>query len=161
MNLILGIILLGCSAFIGFNIGNSYKRSLHFLQDFLNFINFTKNNIKFLQSSTKELIECKKNTYHQDFNNFLINLQPNFEEVRVYIENFDKKLINDEIKVFFIKYFEELGRLDVQAQIKSIEQIELGLESYLMDAKEKNKKFGATYKKLGLMCGVALCIIVL
>ena len=162
MNWLLGLCLLGVGIFAGSKFSYKYKKHLYFLQDFYNFLDYTQNNVNFLQDNIKCIISSKQDMYHSEFNDFLDKLQKDLSKSNIYIDDLiNNGAIKNDEKQYLIKFFNEFGRLDVETQIASISQIKLGLDIYLKEAQEKDRKFGVLYKKLGIMCGLAMLVIVI
>ena len=161
--MVLGLILCGLCVLVGIGIANSYKRKFTFINDFYAFLNYVELNLNFLQDNFYELLENKKTSFNTEFNGFLQDFPESFDKRKEYILNFnnDKKLLKQEELDCFLNFFMQFGRLDCYSQLENIKQSKQLVEEIVKRTKEESAKKGDLSKKLGLMCGLAVFIIVI
>ena len=152
--IICAIIIL-CSTYLGWGIGNYYKKRIILFQNFDDFINYACSNINFFKDSvdkiisqfvnshslSKEFKEClDKNKFKNDFSILLFKKNENI-------------LLND--------VFRYLGKNDSENQIVGLKNYSNQVNLYLKQAKDDYKKIGSISAKLGFLLGllIAICLI--
>lgn len=163
MNILLGAILLVAGILVGMGFSRGYKRKYLFLADFHMFLEYLETNFNFVQDSLKQVLLNRQTVYNKDFNQFLASLSENIENIQPFLQKWSKeqKILNDEEAVIFVKFFEQLGRLDCETQMESIRQTKASLINFVNKANETHTKKGKLSTQLGLMAGLALFIIVI
>ena len=153
--LILGLIF-GSISFLGFKIGNVFKEKEVFYYDFKNFLIYLKSEIGFFRRDIVEIIEA-----YQTKNKNITMLLGNFKQ-SLNGENFQKiNILSDSENAKIEEFFKGVGVSDCDSQKEYIEKnIEIFSKSY-EDAKQQNLKQGIMYKKLSILVGILVCIILI
>ena len=153
MKLILGVLLLIISTFIGYIFSEKYKKRKNYYQNFRLFNSRLKNELIFTKKSILELIDLK------EFDDFIINLNNYFNNVN--IEELSLPYLNNEEINFFYDYAKRIGSGDKDSQLQYVNEIDVEISKRFIDAEEKEKKYKALYVKIGFLIGLILLIIVL
>lgn len=152
---ILGLIF-ACISCLGYKLGDKYKQKEKFYYEFKNFLIYLKSEIGFFKKDIVQIVENyqTKNRHFKAFlNNFVGTLNgANAENLGI--------LSTDE-NLNLQKFFEGLGKSDCESQKEYIEKnIEI-FDIVLSDAKQKNLKQGNMLKKLSILVGILVCIILI
>lgn len=163
MNWLIGAMLMILSTLVGYATAHAYKKSYTFINDFCSFLQFLESNCAFLQDSLKNILENCKAMYNTDFNAFLTGLYQNLDSKEEYLNNWknSQKIISKDEATKICDFFSQFGRLDCDTQISAIKSSAENFAKVKQVWGEKVNKKGSLTTKLGLVCGVALFIIVL
>lgn len=153
--LILGSIF-SLVTYIGFKFGNRYKEKVDFYNDFSIFLLYLKSQISFLKVDLITIFnqyECKNN----HFKNLICNLSDDFNSYR----NINVEILKEDENLQIRRFFEGLGKNDCLTEEDYIKrQIEI-FNKKLNDAKDLNLKYGNMYKKLSILLGIFVCIVLI
>jgi len=153
--LILGLIFASISL-LGFRVGNKYSEKEKFYNEFYNFLMYIKNQIGFFKTNILEILkeyETKNKNLKKLIENYITFLNTeNYEELNILTKN-----ENEEI----IKFLKGLGLNDCFTQNEFLENYQSFFEKKLNDCKALNLKYGAMYKKLGVLIAIFVCILII
>lgn len=163
MNFLLGVAVLVGSVVLGFAISCGYKKSHSLLDDFYKFLEYLEGNCAFLQDSVKKILSTKRGAYGSDFNELLQGLATNLDDKERFLGEWQakQKLVTSEQAQFIVEFFMQLGRLDCDSQITAIKNAKSNFLVHLQKSMQKTTEKSLLSTKLGVICGIALFIIVL
>ncbi|MGN1208253.1 MAG: stage III sporulation protein AB [Christensenellales bacterium] len=150
---ILGLIFASVS-FLGFRIGGKFKEKEKFYYDFKNFLIYLKSEIGFFK---KDIVEIVDNFSTKNFH--LNELLQNYKQSLID-KKFNKiNILNDEENDKLKKFFDGIGVSDCDSQTEYVEKnLEIFGKKY-EEAKIENLKKGNMYKKLSILIGILICVV--
>ncbi|MEG1395240.1 MAG: hypothetical protein RR993_01770 [Clostridia bacterium] len=184
IGLIVGGIICLCSTFCGICIEGYYKKRNAYMQDFLNFVEFALQNIKFAKDNTDKIFDdflqqyygldtrkiltenCVKNKKIKPFAQTLIELKSEFGKSKTIgkqnlYDICQNKILNKKQIFVSIEIFGKFGVLDYANQLNHLEKS----RSLLTKEVEMSNKFvnvnGKLAYKLGFLLGLALMILMI
>ena len=157
------ISLFAMCSYLGFSVGNTYLEKQRFYEDLLNFCQLLKNEISFLKTDIISIIS--KTTYTSKLNNILFDVS----NVLISTENFSSTDLNDDFdkysflseqdKKMLCDIFSNLGKLSYEEQIGRIEYNIESIDQCLKQIDQKNSKIVPMCKKMGIIVGLLVCIV--
>ncbi|MBQ8761979.1 MAG: stage III sporulation protein AB [Clostridia bacterium] len=160
MTFILGLILFGCSMFIGFKIYTNIKKREKFFDDFNSFCTILQAEIGFFKNKLEQIYS--KNDYGNEFNSLLECAKENLNNEKAINEWCDnQKYLNEEDKTQIITFFKRLGKVDAISQKGEIIEYSNLLKNKINIIKTENTKKAKSVLSLSVMLGLALFIIVI
>ncbi len=143
------IVLLG---YLGYGVERFYKKRIRIVDDYKNFICFVKRETEFLKSDLVELV--KKYEYRtNEFKEILHCLLKN--------EQFNQMSIGKEILKEISSFLEELSKADYYFKNVVIKNAESIAENLLKRAEQDKIQKGELGRKLLILLGIGLIIIIL
>lgn len=92
-------------------------------------------------------------------------LQTNLSEYKTFLQggqlNLSKGVLTKRELVLVREFFLRLGSLDLETQIKELENRKEVFNSFLLDTRARNKSFGKAFVKLGFLGGLLVGILLL
>lgn len=168
IKLILVIIILVASAHLGYIKSLLYIKREKALRDFSIFFNRIKAEILYTQNTVPNLIEnnrqdliCEvKNSLGAISTDILIN-NNKFDIEKSIEKNIDEiKCLEETDKNYIIKGLNILGKTDIEGQQNLIENTISLLDIQIKNAMDMENKNSKLYKKLGVLLGLFLVVIV-
>jgi len=159
VSMIAGSCLMIASSYIGIGIFNYYKTRTKLFSEYLIFIEFISNEIKYIKSNIFELSETYITRYDTMFSKVLIGIKENLEnneEINIksnYLTANEKKEISN-----FFKMISKQDRTGLENYFK---REELTVKEKIETAKEDECKNGLLAKNLGILIGIGLLIVVI
>jgi stage III sporulation protein AB len=162
---VLFFIILIISINIGQAIGAKYSNRLNYLQDFKSFINLFKIKIRYSENILENIfLDISKNSSDviKSILNDTVNNMQNFSASSAW-----EKSINDclfiikEDKELFLSFGKELGSTDVIGQIDKISVTQNMLDVKINEAEIEKQKSLKLFKTLGVVCGLAIIIVLI
>lgn len=160
------ILIISICSYIGFYKSKRFGKRVKNLKDFKNALNIFKSKIEFTYEPICEVFEEISKTVYQNNNNifkdFCVNIlkegvQDSWSdavfESKLEFKNDDKEILNMLGKM--------LGKTDKDGQISEIELVSKFLDKQILEAEEQKSKNEKMYKSLGVICGLALAIILI
>ncbi len=155
---ILAAVIVSVFSYVGFQIGDGYRRKYNYINELSLFNNYLKLNVL----TTKDRIECVVNNYIERCKNkqFVGDLKEYLKHVKnnekaaisnADFENIDVNLINN--------YFNSLGKSDSKAELKNLEEYSHYIDNIKEEQRENKKKYSAMFLKLGFLFGCLIVII--
>ena len=154
MNIVLGIICLVVSTYIGYYFSKKYIEKKKFYNDFYFFNKSLYNQISFSQKSLYNVINDKNNDSY-----FINSLRRKIID-KDYNYNLSSSFTKDD-KDLFIEYSSNLGSSDYSTQKKFLTDIEAIILNKKNESEINEKKYKNTYVKLGFTIGLIILIILL
>lgn len=156
MKLTLLLILFSSVSLLGFQISKIYSNKENFYLELNNFVTFLIGEISFLKTDLIKISENYKcnNAIFQDF---LANLKAKllFETEFKNIE-----ILNENENIVIKNFVDNLGKNDSTTECDKLKSVLENFKNKLDETREQNKKYGSMIKKLGVLGGFLLCIIV-
>lgn len=154
MNIILGILGLIVSTYIGYIYSKKYTDRKKFYKDFFYFNKNFYNQVSFSQNSLIKVIREKDDNSY--FNTLLKEIIINNNE---NIKLSDNLLKEDED--FFKEYVYNIGKSDYDTQKKYLSEMDSIILKKMTEAEENEKKYKKVYLKLGITIGLIILIILI
>jgi stage III sporulation protein AB len=164
-------LILGASGFLGYVLSQDFIKRPQELRTLQGLLQMLENEIKYManvlsdafekvsRSSSSAISVFFKDTIEQlEKNNSLNSAQAWEMAIRNNIKN---TALNKEDEEILISFGKLLGNTDVDGQIKNIKLTLTQLKLQEQKAEEARLKYGSMYRKLGILGGVALVIILL
>lgn len=167
--IICALVIILASSYLGYNKASLYSKREKVIRDFSIFFNRIKAEILYTQNTVPNLIENNRQDLYIDVKNSLgaISTDMLINESKFSIEKSIEKNIN-EIKCleetdknYIIKGLNFLGKTDIEGQQSIIENTISLLDIQIKDAKDMENKNSKLYKKLGILLGIFLVVIVI
>lgn len=128
-----------------------------FFDELVRVIDRLISDIKFSQAKIEVIIGEYVSSSH--------NLSKNLAEYKQFLDGGELKLSRGVLTKreyrLVNEFFERLGALDLDTQIKELENRKAGFSEILEGAKTKNKKYGKALVKLGFLSGLLIGILLL
>lgn len=157
---------LGLICFICFYIGNlkakSYENRVIDLTKFQNSLVMFKSKIEFTYEPINNIFsDISKVIYENDNNIFIETLKRDKEIYLAWNESIDnqKNNFNNEDKEIIKMFGKLLGKTDLKGQVSQIELTQKLIEKQIEKAENDKIKNSKLYKTMGIICGMAICII--
>ena len=154
MNLILGILGLIVSTYLGYMYSKKYIDRKKFYEDFFYFNKNFYNQVSYSQNSLIKVVKDKDDNSY--FNTLLKEIIINNNEDIKLSDNFLK-----EDEEFFKEYVANIGKSDYDTQKKYLSEMDSMIIKKMADAEENEKKYKKTYLKLGFTVGLIILIILI
>lgn len=157
---------LGLICFICFYIGNlkakSYENRVIDLTKFQNSLVMFKSKIEFTYEPINNIFsDISKVIYENNNNIFIETLKKDTEIYLAWNESIDnqKNNFNNEDKEIIKMFGKLLGKTDLKGQVSQIELTQKLIEKQIEKAENDKIKNSKLYKTMGIICGMAICII--
>ena len=153
LNIVISILIVLCTTYIGWGISNYYKQRIKFYKELNDLINYLINNINFYKDSinlilNKFIIEHKPNLTLTKIINSYMNNSTNFNDI--IIKNDEVSMINN--------IFLHLGKSDSENQIIELKNYSLQVCDVIKNCENDFNKIGRISLKLGILFGLALAV---
>ena len=162
MKIVLLILFIVCSTYIGYCFSRKYKQRADFFQAIIMLcqkfeleINYSRDRVKNILLNLDE--KHKKKLFGVD-KNYILYLEQKEDLTKNLLFKEFKHLKEDE-KDLLIMFFKSLGRSDVDSQSREINNFQDRFESISKSAIADNKKYGALSIKLGFIAGLFLVVL--
>lgn len=156
MKLALLLILFSSVSLLGFQISKVYSNKENFYLELNNFVTYLIGEISFLKTDLVKISENYKSN-NSIFKNFLGNLKNKllFESEYINIE-----ILNETENIMIKNFVDNLGKNDSATECDKLKNVLENFKIKLDETREQNKKYGSMIKKLGVLSGFLLCIVV-
>lgn len=154
MKIVLGIIGLIVSTYIGYYFSKKYIERKKFYKDFFYFNKNLYNQVSYSQNSlvkiTREIKE--ESNFYTMLKEIIVDKKENV--------NFSFKLLQEDEELFN-SYVSNLGKSDYETQKKYLSEMDSVILKKLTEAEEDEKKYKNIYLKLGFAIGLIILIILI
>jgi stage III sporulation protein AB len=171
LKLIASIMIITSSGILGHLIAKEYSKRSGQLKELQILMQIFENEIRFLSSilvnAFEKMYKASKSEVKEFFRDTIKNLecpggygaQEAWE--RAVRENIKKTSLNKEDEEILLRFGNILGSTDKDGQISNIRHLISQLKIQEQKAEEMRKKNESMYKKLGLLGGIAIVIVLL
>lgn len=163
MKVILIVVLCVITTYIGYLLSRQYKQRRDLYVNLKDFVDKISSEIKFKNSSIKDLCLSYEKNYNGEFLKILKTYTKSLDEKSEF--SLDDiavvKSYTDEEKSLITNFFNSLGKFDLKTQIEDMNNFKRRFEEYCEDAKSEYKKYSSLFTKLGLIIGLAISIIII
>jgi stage III sporulation protein AB len=164
MNVLLSIIIIAGTTYIGIGLNNYYLQRERFFSEaqllcdrLINDINFSHNVLKIV---VEDCIDNYKSFLRVCLSRYLEKLKDYGDTgVGALRECIQNKILKDDEFELVLQLLSCLGKSDAEGQIKDITGFKFALSTYLSEAQTDKKRYGGLYGKLGFFMGLTLSII--
>lgn len=156
--------LFSACSLLGFQISNVFSKKNKFYLDLLNFCRNLKNEISFFKtdiisvyskwtgtSDLKKILTVAKESLE---NGKQINEQDFYQKIQTL------EFLNDNDKILISKMFSEIGNVGYYEQLDRVDYYINSLMTIYDDYKNKSVKMQSLSKKMGILIGMLICIVV-
>ena len=166
MQILLYLILVAGCSYIGYGIGNFYVKRYNFLMNLILFANHLKTEINFSHNTLENIVNKHIDNFSVEFKkvlkNYLIVLEESdYVTMSDLTNNLNNIYLEPSEQNEMLQFFSILGTSDASSQIKVIDKFINSFNLFLNEAKIQKEKYGILYKKLGVLVGILLVIIML
>ncbi len=161
MNFLLGLALCTLSIIVSTMISNSTKNKQQFFCDFASFVQSFCANCSYKKQVFWEWLKTQQGIYSSEFNQFLVGLNSDIDIKKYVIEYSQKRKFDISESDILVRFFEALGHFDEGTQLVIGQATQQQIMTYCDSKRENTNKQSILTKKMGIMCGLALFIIVL
>ena len=160
MKLILVILIMFCSGYIGIYVKDKYKRQFEFYLLLKEYINFLDANISLFKENIIEInINFKIMQKNKNANNRYINL--NNQDTMVFdLKKLQNTVLNKDDYVIIKTYLEKLGEGDYLIEKEKITQLTKFIDKNIINSKDLIKSKGDLCFKLSLALGAVISILI-
>ena len=165
MKIVLCLVILCGSSYIGFSVNKSYRRRVRLYNDLLLFCGSVKSQISYFKLKLYDVIEKSKRNGGRDFTYICNTAQESLKN-----NDFPIIKLEDLSQLYFLgenecavisEFFSVLGSSDCKNQTEQITGFEKIFGSFSETAKTDLKTKGSLYGKLGIFLGLFVAIICL
>ena len=157
------VAILGLSTIAGIEFSNTYTRKVQFYEDALDFSKILKNEIIFMKTDIMTIFSRQQ--YKSQFNDVLNSIKTLYFEkngvqiakINDVLKSFD--ILNENDKKIISSLFSSLGKLSYDEQLKQIDFYTEKFESALQKQRIECEKMSPFCKKMGILVGLAICIV--
>lgn len=157
----LGMICLICF-YIGELKAKSYENRVIELSKFQNSLIMFKSKIEFTYEPINSIFLDISRIIYEDKANIFIDVLNNNKDIYLsWNESVErqKNNINNEDKEIIKMLGKLLGKTDIRGQVSQIELTQKLIEKQIEKAEDEKNKNSKLYKTMGVICGMAICII--
>lgn len=163
MKIVLCVIIVFCSGFIGISVSSDYAKKLYFYKEFNAFLQFLKAKIAFSKDILSNCIIKFLNTEKLKNKQFFIDLKLLYEQTNLNNETFNNIVaapLSDIEKAEIFNIVQELGTSDVLGQIELINNGLCILDKRIEELLIQKKTKGDIFAKLGICVGLLISILI-
>ena len=157
--------IMALTTFVGFETSKTYSKKVDLYSDLLDFCRSVKNEITFLKTDIMTIYG--KNTYKSELNDIIKKITNLINNNKLVEANDIKGLLNqysdlsDKDKELISGLFYNLGRLNYDQQIESLEYYIECFDDLVKKQIEKSNKMTPFCKKIGILIGLTICIMLI
>ena len=157
--------ILSLTSYVGFQLSKTYSQKTEFYEDILSFCKSLKNEISFLKTDVVSILE--KSQYKSILNDILSDIisQLKTEDIlkrEDVIQVLSKhNCLTEKDKDILCELFCNLGKLSYDSQLSSIDYNIENFQELLTKQTELSNKMRPLCKKMGVLIGVAVCIVLI
>ncbi|HHW31754.1 MAG TPA: stage III sporulation protein AB [Clostridiaceae bacterium] len=165
------IMIIASSSILGYSISREYSRRPAQLRELQILMQIFENEIRFLSSVLASAFEKLYKTSNSEVREFFIETIKNLESSGGYgakeawekavRDNIKNTSLNNEDQEILLQFGNILGSTDKDGQISNIRHLISRLKIQEEKAEEMRKKNESLYRKLGLLGGLAIVIVLL
>ena len=165
MQILLGfIVLIGCS-YLGYGLGNYYVRRHKFIVNLINFANHLKVEISFSKNNLSNIIESHIEESDASFKSVLKGYlgalkTTDYITVEVLKKNINTIYLEENEKEQMLQFFNFLGKSDADNQVEIINKSLNIFNNFLKNSVVEKQKYSGMFKKLGVLIGIFVLIII-
>ena len=160
MKILLVILIVALSGWVGYRYKLKYIKQLNALKEILNYSNYIKDNLTLFKNNIEEIninyINMHKN---KNANNIQIN-QNNINNVQNYLQILQKDIFEFELNILIQNYFNQIGKSEYEFEFDKIKNFISVIENKIKIAEENKKQKGDLYFKLSLAVGVVVGVLI-
>ena len=157
--MIIKVILVLLSGVLGITIGiilkNNQNKKVLYFSDLYAFCDYFKHDLSFKQTKLKLLIQSF-DYKSENFKDDIFNFSESFK-----LDNNLSTFLSKNEKEEVSKFFNSLGKVDIQTQLSLIEENKYNFEKKYNEYKEKFEKESKLYVKLGFLFGLSVGVLLL
>lgn len=171
LKLIASIMIITSSAILGCSISREYSKRPGQLRELQILMQIFENEIRFLSSILANAFEKLYKASKSEVKEFFIGTIKNLESLGEYgakeawekavKDNIKNTSLNAEDEEILLQFGNILGSTDKEGQISNIRHLMSQLKIQEEKAEEMRKKNESMYRKLGLLGGIAIVIVLL
>jgi stage III sporulation protein AB len=165
MNIIICVLIISCFTYLGFGFSDYYVKREKLFYDLSRFCEKLKADIGFLHTPLKEIFNEAFQNYSslEDILYICLNIIDGGKPIKeeVLYPMYSDRHVNDSEKKLICGFFSSLGKSDGYTQIENIENYYNLFSAAEKDSLNEKKKFSPMYKKLGFLCGAAVCLFII
>lgn len=150
---ILYFAIVGCLGYIGFAIAGQYDRKRQIYCDLLALCGALRSNLNYTRLSLNSVYEGQARVLKKDLKAYLTNVLGDCPA--------ELPFLTEEQRGDVRSFFDGLGKNDAESQKQHIAFFNEIFERNLKDATLQCKERGNMYKKLSVLLGVLLCILIM
>ena len=164
MKIVILILLMGLSVYVGYMMSLRYRKRVKFMKDLVRFCDETKSNILFGQYKLIEIVDTIKPKCSKDFGKLLdlfeIYLKNSYNEKQLYQDanKYLTYLSSSELQTI-VGYLTRIGTVDVEGEINNCNNYRTVFMQYRDSAESEDKKMSLMCIKLGALFGALLVVI--
>ena len=151
---------------LGITIANKYKYRVNDLSIIRNILNILKTKINYTYESLPKIFEEIEQEFSCEVGKIFKIAKEKMQEMSAgeawhyALENAHTNMNEEDIRI--LKNLEKmLGKTNVEGQITEIELMEKFIDKQIEKAEEEQKKNEKLYRSLGIICGMAIVIILI
>lgn len=160
---LLGIAVVGFSAFCGYLLAKKYRQRKAFFMQFKDF------NLRFLNEISyyrRPLAAFASETAYQGefqemISQFFQTIPERSAGERMFLDETQFAFLSQEERSFSENYFQMLGRGDSFSQKNYFSSVKEVLQKKQTETENECKKYGDLYVKIGFLCGLLILILIL
>ena len=156
ISLILSVLIIACSSYIGWGIQSYYKNRIVFYNNVDNFLHYLIGNINFYKDSINKILSNFLSTTNES--KYLKNIIVAFMNDK---RDFDSIVVKKEERQLLANIFNHLGKSDSENQIDGLKNFSTQVQFLIKKSREDYEKVGKNATKLGFLFGLALAICLL
>lgn len=158
MKILIVVLVMFCSGFVGYIVKSKYLSQLNLIKDMLDFLSLYKANLSFYHENLHEIIlKYNINQKNKDTKNTLFQLNNG-----IFVPNYNifSKIYNSDIVNLSKDYFSSLGSVDLFNENEKLDKFQKVLEVAYENTKVDLKQKGELWFKICLAVGAVIAIII-
>jgi len=166
LKFILSSIIILCSTRVGIEISKKYVLRENELYEFKNNLEIMKNRIEYTYEPLDRVFDFIAKNSNSEVSNVFKNVALNIsynDPTSLLKEEIEKSnlSINKEDREIIISFGNNLGKTEKEGQISNINLTISLLDKQIGQAKREREKNENLYKKLGIIFGIMICVILI
>ena len=167
MSLAIYISIIGCTTYIGFALASTYLKRERLYSDLCKMCEGFKSEIGFMQTPLSNVL-CGAKAYSGHIAERIIKGVEDILQSGVPVT---QTLLQDALKLrgylspeelqLICGFFAQLGKSDSRMQISLLETYAQRFNELRIECAGENKKNAPMYRKLGFLCGLIICLVLI
>lgn len=169
IKIIISLSIIGICSYLGINKARSLYKRENLLRDTITFLNLVENEINYNLSILPNAYEIARQNISSPLKEVIGQIVVDMLESDNY-ENCNQSIVNNVSKIESLTYYDKnviistlknLGRSDLDSQIKIIENTKSIIEEQIKEAEDIKNKNSKLYKTIGTVVGIMAVIVLI
>ena len=159
MRILLGLIMVAMSTYLGYLFSLKYTTKKNFYCDFLTFHKKLKNEVSFSSNSVQSIVAMSLERNAKSQFNSVLDCYFNKNSKKDF--KLDKHVFSNDDREYVEKYMENIGALDKKTQLEFLSSCDAEIKEKVDKCEINAKKYKSLCVKLGFLIGLIRMIILI